>query len=103
MHIFEMPDCGGCRSCELACSFHHVGEFKPSVSSIQILENERGSPYNVGIVARADKEAMPCDDCKDLEEPLCVQYCRKKDELKEILGNYRKAIQETCPDRKRSQ
>jgi hypothetical protein len=44
---FDMPDCGGCRTCKIACSYHHTGGFVPSVSSIKILDKEDGVGYHV--------------------------------------------------------
>jgi Fe-S-cluster-containing dehydrogenase component len=55
--VFEMATCGGCRTSEMACSFHHTGEFNPSVSSI-------------GIVERAGQDGV----CVHLEEK---QYIKK--------------------------
>ena len=45
--IFEMPNCGGCRTCEMACSYHHAGMFQPSISSIQIADKQSIGGYEV--------------------------------------------------------
>jgi Fe-S-cluster-containing hydrogenase component 2 len=93
MPIFDMPLCGGCRTCEIACSFHHQKEFNPAISSIKIMNQEENIPYRVWLVREGENRTMgiPCDGCKDLEEPLCVQFCRKKEELIEILEKFRKS------------
>jgi Fe-S-cluster-containing hydrogenase component 2 len=95
MPIFDMPVCGGCRTCEIACSFHHREEFNPAISSIRILSQEGKIPYRVWLVRKEEDRTMeiPCDGCKDLEEPLCLQFCRKKDELKNILEEFKNSNQ----------
>jgi len=65
--IFEMASCGGCRTCEMACSFKHAGEFVPAISSIKILA---------------------CDGCTDLDVPWCVQYCEKAEDLTTIIRQF---------------
>ena len=29
-----------------------------------------------------------CDGCKDLDEPLCLEWCKEKDALKKILDGF---------------
>ena len=92
MPVFDMPLCGGCRTCEMACSFHHKGEFEPAISSIRILNEEGKVPYRVWLIREGEEckiEGIPCDGCKNLEEPLCLQFCRKKEDLKKILEEFR--------------
>ena len=92
MPYFDMPLCGGCRTCEMACSFHHKEEFNPSISSIRILNEEGEIPYRVWLVREGEERVIagvPCDECKNLEEPLCLQFCRKKDELQKILDEFK--------------
>lgn len=92
MPYFDMPLCGGCRTCEMACSFHHKEEFNPAISSIRILNEEGKVPYRIWLVREGEERiiaGVPCDECKNLEEPLCLQFCRKKDELKKILDEFR--------------
>ena len=88
--IFEMPSCGGCKTCEMACSYKHSGEFKPDVSSIQILEKEDELGYSVLIVEKDMDEGKACDNCIEQDIPLCVRFCEKSDDLKGILEEYRK-------------
>jgi Fe-S-cluster-containing dehydrogenase component len=91
--IFEMPACGGCRTCEMACSFHHTGEFNPTVSSIKIVEREGQDGFYVHLWEKPDGPALVCDGCKKLNVPLCTQYCCESDALAEILGQY---IKKAC-------
>ncbi len=83
---FEMDTCGGCRTCEIACSFHHSGEFNPSISSIKILDRSGGAGYDVLLLEEDSNEGKACDGCQDLEEPLCMEYCKEKEELQEMIG-----------------
>jgi len=94
---FDMPSCGGCSTCELACSFHHKGEFDPSVSSLKIVEKENGPGYYVLIVDNATGESMACDACKDRDIPLCMEYCKEADDLRAILYEFeQKRNQKQC-------
>lgn len=86
--IFDMPSCGGCRTCEIACSFHHTGEFQPSVSSIKILNLDKKQGYAVSLADETDGMTMACDGCKGLDVPLCIQYCKDSDDLGKILKEF---------------
>jgi len=86
--VFDMPECGGCRTCELACSFHHMQTFTPSLSSLKVLDKEEGPGYRVSLVADKNGERMACDGCKDLDVPACVEYCKEYDDLMEILSRF---------------
>jgi Fe-S-cluster-containing hydrogenase component 2 len=86
--IFEMLVCGGCRTCEMACSFKHKGEFIPSVSSIKILDNDDGPGYRVELLEVAQGRNLACDGCRELEYPLCLDYCQKAEELEKILKTF---------------
>ena len=79
--IFDMPDCGGCRTCEIACSFKHTGEFAPSISSLRVLEKEYGEGYEVLLVEETQGKNIACDGCPEVDEPFCVQYCRESETL----------------------
>lgn len=82
---FDMDTCGGCRTCEIACSFHHTGEFNPSISSIKILDKEAGPGYDVLLLEEDSEEGRACDGCQSLDEPLCMEYCKEKEDLKEMI------------------
>jgi Fe-S-cluster-containing dehydrogenase component len=91
--LFDMPSCGGCRTCELACSFKHTGEFAPAVSSLVILDKEDGVGFTVSLAEKNEERRLSCDGCRGLNIPLCVQYCLKSEDLKAIL----KAFLEKAP------
>jgi Fe-S-cluster-containing hydrogenase component 2 len=66
--VWNSKRCYGCRTCELACSFHHKGVFSPELSSIRVSKaNQTGK-----ITWRRD---LTCDTCEREEMPLCVKYC----------------------------
>jgi len=83
--IFDMPSCGGCRTCEMACSFKHREEFVPSISSIKVLDRKDSTGYHILLLEETGGQGIACDECKELAVPLCVAYCRQSEELKEIL------------------
>jgi Fe-S-cluster-containing dehydrogenase component len=88
--LFEMPSCGGCKTCELACSFHHTGEFGPKASSLKIVENENGPGYFVSLTFKSGGESIACDGCQDCDVPLCMDYCKEIDDLRSILDDFEK-------------
>ena len=60
--------CNGCRTCELACSFHHRGTFAPENSSIKAaLDCQEGK---VQLIVDST-----CDLCPNELKPLCGRYC----------------------------
>ena len=60
--------CYGCRTCELACSFHHERVFSPELSSIRVSRNNRTGKIGWSINST-------CDSCQRETKPLCVRYC----------------------------
>jgi len=92
--IFDMQTCGACRTCEIACSYHHTGEFKPSASSIKILDKKDESPgHLVMLIEECDGQSMPCDGCQGLEEALCVESCESKEILQGMIKEYLKEVE----------
>lgn len=81
----DMPSCGGCRTCEMVCSFHHTGDYNPSRSSIKILEKNNGAGYLVWLLEENGNDGFACDRCPGLDTPLCRQVCREEDDLAGIL------------------
>ncbi len=82
---FQMRECGGCTSCEMACSYRHTGDFEPSVSSIEILETKDQPGYFVRLHMGESENRHPCDGCPNEDEPFCMRYCHKKEKLQEII------------------
>lgn len=60
--------CYGCRTCELACSFHHSGLFSPEQSSIRVMKNN-----HTGVIKWRMDES--CDLCGGEDLIFCVHYC----------------------------
>ncbi len=90
--IRDMSQCGACRTCEMACSFHHTGEFSPARSAIRIVEKKDGAGYQVLLVE--DGSVAPCDGCAGRTAYLCMDYCKGSEELKEIIEEYLKKKRE---------
>lgn len=69
MDIFRDPKaCYGCRACELICSFHCHGEFRPGGGTIRVRKDNRTGKINWF-------KGPGCDFCKGEGQPLCVKYC----------------------------
>lgn len=90
--IFEMPGCGGCKTCMLACSYHHRSIFNPSISSLIVHENTKEKGYFIELVEKDTGLRVKCDGCKDLKVPLCIEYCEKEQEFKEILNEFLRTL-----------
>jgi Fe-S-cluster-containing hydrogenase component 2 len=83
--LFKMDKCGGCRTCELACGYHHEGVFRPAMSSIRIVEKEGEPGYAVMLEEETTGSTKACDGCEGLDVPLCVEYCRERDDLAKMI------------------
>ena len=86
--IFDFPECGGCRTCELACSFRLIGGFNNKNSCIKIVENKNKGGFLVNFLENKDNFPFECDYCSNEEEPLCVQYCTEGEKLKELISKF---------------
>ena len=84
--IYQIPNCTGCRSCEIACSFYHYKKFNPYLSSIEI-EKDENSIVKARLFFKAIGERLPCDGCKNAEEKQCVKFCSIvcREELNKIV------------------
>lgn len=91
--LISPEKCTGCRTCELACSFHHEREFNPARARVAVLTWERAGfsipmmclqcdnaacvkvcPANA--ISRSEETgAMIVDDEKCIRCKLCVQAC----------------------------
>ena len=60
--------CYACKTCQLACSYHHTKTFWPERSSITVSRNPQDGTVKWRMNAT-------CDKCVDEEEPLCAKYC----------------------------
>ncbi|MBN1315079.1 MAG: hypothetical protein JXA42_06410 [Anaerolineales bacterium] len=61
--------CVVCRACELACSFHHTGQYNPACSSIRIQLDRNNGTLQISLLAT-------CDLCEGVKDgPMCIQAC----------------------------
>ena len=97
--IRPMPSCGGCSTCEMVCSFHHTGEYRPILSSIKILDSEEKAGFHVMLIKEDGPGGLACDGCLGLDEPMCLQYCRERDELQRILHEFIKSLSPFCDEK----
>jgi len=61
--------CYACKTCQIACSFHHTGSFWPEKSSICVYRKPQE-----GVIIW--KLGASCDGCAGEASPLCVKYCQ---------------------------
>ena len=66
--IYNNKACYGCRTCELACSFHHSGTFQPAKSSIKVTRDHLTGEIEWMVDSS-------CDECENEKEPLCIKFC----------------------------
>jgi len=86
--IFDFSKCGGCRTCEMACSYHHKGVFQPAASSLRILDKEHGSGFLLELEEEGDLIRTACDGCEGLPVPRCVEVCEEKEELENMIRQF---------------
>ena len=67
----NLDKCTGCKSCEIACSFHFSKVFSPQISAIRIWRSNVSGDIEINLHSN-------CDLCNKEEEPLCVKYCAPK-------------------------
>jgi len=84
---FELKDCGGCRTCQIACSFKLIGQFNYHATAIEIITKQDNAGY---IVRLKDEGAYKCDGCAGLDEPMCIRYCHLDEDLSKIIRTYKK-------------
>jgi hypothetical protein len=82
----------------MACSFHHRGEFVPTVSSLVIVDKASAPGCDVLIMDRPDDQRAACDGCENLEIPLCVEHCKESDDLWQILQAFLEKRSKTGKD-----
>ncbi len=64
----DISKCTGCRSCEIACSFHHHKNFGLINSSIKVFRDNKNGKIKYFFT-------NTCDLCKNEQNPLCVETC----------------------------
>jgi len=89
---FDMPECGGCRTCELACSFRHTGAFSYAASSLRVLEKDDRHGYTLELLGVCQGERFACDGCVELDTAACVLHCREAERLEEIIQRFVRSL-----------
>lgn len=91
--MFETKDCTGCRTCEMACSYHHTKTFRPNVSSIEVISKPEQLGFSLSFYRDSGHGRIACDGCQGQGEPLCVKYCPvvARDELFMIVRRFKKS------------
>jgi len=71
--LLKQERCTGCRSCEIACSYHFSRTFQPSKSKIKVTWDSCKGEMKISI-------GTMCDLCQGEKEsePLCVRFCAPK-------------------------
>lgn len=64
----NLDKCTGCRSCEIACSYHFNKVFNPDMSAIKVWRSNETGAIELWLTSS-------CDLCENEEIPLCVKYC----------------------------
>lgn len=60
--------CTGCKSCEIACSYHHTKKYSLSNSSIKIFRSNSNGEIEYFFT-------KSCNLCKNEQIPACVEVC----------------------------
>jgi len=93
----ERQNCTGCRACEYACSVHHTGVVRPSVSRVRVMKHK--GVVDVPVIC------WQCDDAPCIEACPTTPVAIKKDpktngiilDEKICLGAKCMKCQEACP------
>jgi len=80
--FFDTEKCTGCRSCEIACSYHHKRNFSRKAGSIKVERLEKEGKFRIILWLQSQNGRPGCDGCG-----FCLNYCPPiaRDELKAIL------------------
>ena len=95
--IFTFQECGACRTCEIACSYRFTGEFNHTLSAIRVIDAPDGDGFAIDLNGTSGVNGrFICDACKNEDEPYCMRYCHKREELRAILNQYIEKVQKEC-------
>lgn len=85
--VSDTRDCTGCKTCVIACSYHHQRVFSLDISSIEIKDLRHEGKFAIVFYKKGEDGHLACDRCQGEKEPLCVKYCNflARDELRALL------------------
>jgi Fe-S-cluster-containing hydrogenase component 2 len=75
--VVDLDKCSGCRTCEIACAYHHTGQFSRKGGSIYVGAKDDLGSFGVLIYDERRGKNSPCDLCAGEAKPLCVKYCHR--------------------------
>ena len=78
--IFELPSCTGCKTCEMACSLQHFGEFNPEKAAIRVQEKKDRAVYLLSFSDEGDGQRASCIGCF-----ACVETCPVGEDLEKLI------------------
>lgn len=77
--VVDNEKCTGCKTCQIACSFHHKKVFNPKIASLEVRRDEEDGTMYVMLYQELNQQAkatkLACDACIGEPEPFCVKYC----------------------------
>ena len=71
----SLDKCTGCRTCEVACAFHHGKSFGRKNSSIRVRRFERQGRFEISVHEKPEDGGVACDLCANEKVPYCVKFC----------------------------
>ena len=75
----DVSKCIGCRTCQIACSFHHKKVFDPGIASLEVRETREWPKVSITLYRDLARRNMgnhlACDDCAGESIALCAKYC----------------------------
>ena len=80
---FDADVCRWCKACELACSIHHEGVFRPFASRIRMLLDHFEAEMNVAM-------------CRQCRNPRCLLACPENAIVVDEKTGARVIVQELC-------
>ena len=86
--LFEFKNCGGCKTCEIACSYRFSGAFNHHMSAVKVVEKRGQAGFAVDINDEQGAVRFACDGCADLEAPMCAEYCHDPEEFVKLIGEF---------------
>jgi len=83
--VIYTENCTGCRSCEIACAYHHRKIFSRKITSIEVRRTEGEGEFGIVLYRQPENGHIACD-CADGDE-FCLKYCPEVacDELRSII------------------